>query len=254
VSRLTTLGRAATSVAVFLVLIALWQEICVERWISPVFLPGPDRTLDALWRGLTEGNLVGALGSTVERMVYGWLLASMLGVALGTLIGSSRAARRYLGPTLEFLRPIPASAVIPVAIAFLGLSNKMVLGVIAFGTIWPMLLATVHGFADIEPRLIEVSRALRLTRLDLIWKIALPNALPDILAGMRLGLTIALILAVVGEMLASQEGLGLDILLASRAFRSADLFAGVALLGFTGYVSNLALQIVERRVLRWRGA
>ena len=187
-------------------------------------------------------------------MIYGWLLASLLGVALGALVGSSRAARQFLGPTLEFLRPIPASAIIPIAIAFFGLSNAMVLIVIGFGTIWPMLLATVHGVGDVEPRLIEVSRALRLSRLGVLWKIALPNAVPDILAGMRLGLTIALILTVVGEMLASQDGLGLGILLAARAFHSADLFAGVALLGLTGYVSNLMLQLAERRVLRWRSA
>jgi ABC-type nitrate/sulfonate/bicarbonate transport system permease component len=251
-SRMANLRAGALSVLVFLLLVGLWQLIADFRLVSPVYLPGPDRTVAALWHGLVAGNLTEELWSTVQRMVYGWLLASLLGVALGALIGSSRAARRYLGPTLEFLRPIPASAVMPVAIAFLGLTNGMVLAVIAFGTLWPMLLATVHGIADVEPRLIEVSRALRLTRFEIVWKIALPNAVPDILAGMRLGLTIALILAVVGEMLASQDGLGLAILLAARAFRSPDLFAGVALLGLVGYVSNVALQLTERRVLRWR--
>jgi len=244
--------RALAGIVVFLALIAIWQGVCDAGWISRVYLPSPARTVASLWRGLSEGTMLDELRDTVERMIYGWLLASVLGVALGALIGGSRAARRYLGPTLEFLRPIPASAVIPVAIAFLGLSNAMVLVVIAFGTIWPMLLATVHGFADIEPRLLDVARALRMSRLGMAWKIALPNALPDILAAMRLGLTIALILSVVGEMLASQRGLGLDILLASRAFRAADLFAGVVLLGLVGYLSNMALQFAERRVLRWR--
>jgi len=252
VSRLGRIRATAESLAVFLLLIGLWQLIADWRLISPVYLPGPGRTVAALWRGLARGDLGGELWATVQRMIYGWLLASALGVALGALVGGSRTARRYLGPTLEFLRPIPASAVMPVAIAFIGLTNGMVLVVIAFGTLWPMLLATVHGFADVEPRLGEVSRALRLSRIAQIWKIALPNALPDILAGMRLGLTLALILAVVGEMLASQDGLGLAILLAARAFRSPDLYAGVALLGFVGYCSNVALLLVERRVLRWR--
>jgi len=242
-TRLTRARQLVLSILVFLLLIALWQAVCELRLVSPVFLPSPNRTLGALWRGIDDFRLVDATVATVQRMIFGWLLASFLGVALGALIGSSRVARAYLGPTLEFLRPIPASAVIPVAIAFLGLSNEMVLGIVAFGTIWPMLLATVHGIADVEPRLIEVSRALR---------IGLPNALPDIFASMRLGLTIALILAVVGEMLASQQGLGQDILLAARAFHAADLFAGVALLGAIGYVSNLALQSAEQRILRWR--
>jgi sulfonate transport system permease protein len=249
---LRTVRSAAESVLVFLALIAGWQAIAELHLVSPVFLPGPERIAIALWQGLGSGHLSGELFATIQRMIYGWLLASFLGVALGALIGSSRAARLYLGPTLEFLRPIPASAVMPVAIAFLGLSNAMVLGVIGFGTLWPMLLATVQGFVTIEPRLIEVSSALRLSRLDVVRKLALPHSLPDILAGMRLGLTIALILSVVGEMLASQDGLGLAILLAARAFRSADLFAGVALLGLVGYVSNFALHVTERRVLRWR--
>ncbi len=253
-TRARKLASAGLSLLVFLCFIGLWQLIADWRVVSPVYLPGPDRTLASLWRGLAHGDLSLLLWSTVQRMVYGWLLASLLGVALGALIGSSRIARAYLGPTLEFLRPIPASAVMPVAIAFIGLTDGMVLTVIGFGTLWPMLLATVHGFAAVEPRLVDVSRGLRLSRAAVAWKIALPNALPDILAAMRLGLTIALILAVVGEMLASQDGLGLAILLAARAFRSADLYAGVALLGLVGYVSNMALQLAETRVLRWRSS
>jgi ABC-type nitrate/sulfonate/bicarbonate transport system permease component len=129
----------------------------------------------------------------------------------------------------------------------------MVLAVIAFGALWPMLLATVHGFAAVEPRLYQVSRALGLSRASIIWKIALPSAMPDILAGMRIGLTIALILAVVGEMLASRPGLGQALLLAARSFQSADLYAGVVLLGLIGYGSSVLLSAAESRLLRWRG-
>ena len=109
-----------------------------------------------------------------------------------------------------------------------------------------------HGFAAVEPRLYQVSRALGLSRGEVVWKIALPSAMPDILSGMRVGLTIALILAVVGEMLASRPGLGQAILLAARAFQSADLFAGVILLGLIGYVSGTLLSLIEQRLLRWR--
>lgn len=170
------------------------------------------------------------------------------------LLQAVSAGRVYVEPILEFLRPLPASAVMPLAIAFLGLTDAMVLAVIAFGALWPMLLATVHGFAAVEPRLYQVGRALGLSRLDVIWKIALPSAMPDILAGMRVGLSIALILAVVGEMLASRPGLGQVILLAARSFQSADLYAGVIVLGFLGYISGKILTTVERRLLRWRTA
>jgi ABC-type nitrate/sulfonate/bicarbonate transport system permease component len=252
--QLQRIGWLIASIGVGLLFILLWHAVAQARLVSPVFLPGPDRAWDALIYGLTEGDLLAKTIRTVERMVYGWLLASLVGIVIGAMIGVSQTARAYVEPTLDFLRPLPASAMMPVAIAILGLTDAMVLAVIAFGALWPMLLATVHGFAAVEPRLYQVSRALGLPRRDVIWKIALPSAMPDILAGMRVGLTIALILAVVGEMLASRPGLGQAILLAARAFQSADLFAGVILLGLVGYVSGTLLSLIEARLLRWRAS
>ncbi|MGD9920319.1 MAG: ABC transporter permease [Pseudorhodoplanes sp.] len=250
--QLNRIGWLLASFGVSLLFILLWYVVARARLVSPVFLPGPERTWDALVYGLTEGDLLAKTAATIERMIYGWLLASLVGIVLGAAVGVSQAARVYVEPTLEFLRPLPASAMMPVAIALFGLTNAMVLAVIAFGALWPMLLATVHGFAAVEPRLYQVSRALGLPRRDVIWKIALPSAMPDILAGMRVGLTIALILAVVGEMLASRPGLGQAILLAARSFQSADLYAGVVLLGLIGYVSNQLLSAAESRLLKWR--
>jgi sulfonate transport system permease protein len=97
-----------------------------------------------------------------------------------------------------------------------------------------------------------VARILHLSRLEMVWKIALPNALPDIFAGLRLALTVSLILAVVAEMLAGTIGLGQNITLAARSFRSADLYAGIIVLGAVGYVSNILLQRAEQHLLRWR--
>jgi sulfonate transport system permease protein len=235
-------------------LVALWQLIADLRLVSPVFLPGPDRAWASLIRGFTEGDLLAKVIGTLEHMIFGWLVASIVGVALGALIGSSPRARDYIAPSLEFLRPLPVSAIIPLAIALFGLSQTMALFVIAFGAVWPMLLATVHGFAAVEPRLYEVARSLHMSRTAVILKIGLPSASPDILAGMRLSVTVALILSVVCEILAGLDGLGHWILLSARAFRSADLFAGVILLGMIGYLSSLVVALAERRLLVWRSS
>lgn len=232
--------------------VGLWQLVANFKLISPVFLPGPDRTWAALMRGLATGDLTSKLVGTLEHMAYGWLAASIAGIALGAMIGSSRLMRAYIAPSLEFLRPLPVSAIIPVAIALLGLTQGMALFVIAFGAIWPIMLATIHGFAAVEPRLYEVARSLQMSRPAVVFKIALPSALPDILAGMRLSLTVALILSVVCEVLAGLDGLGHWVLLSARAFRSADLFAGVILLGATGYVTSVAMSLAERRLLAWQ--
>jgi ABC-type nitrate/sulfonate/bicarbonate transport system permease component len=234
--------------------VALWQAIANARLVSPVFLPGPDRAWAALVRGVTEGDLVAKIVGTLEHMAFGWLTASLLGIGLGALIGSAPRVRPYITPTLEFLRPLPVSALIPVFIAFFGLSQTMALSVIGFGSMWPMLLATVHGFAAVEPRLYEVARSLHLSRMAVIFKIGLPSASPDILAGMRLSVTVALILSVVCEILAGLDGLGHWILLSARTFRSPDLFAGVILLGVIGYLTALIVALVERRLLVWRAS
>ena len=197
------LWRAA-SFAVAASFIALWQLIANLKLVSPVFLPGPDRAWASLMRGFSSGDLWSKLAGTLEHMAYGWLAASIAGIAIGA--------------------------------------------------IWPIMLATIHGFAAVEPRLYEVARSLQMSRLAVIAKIALPSASPDILAGMRLSVTVALILAVVCEILAGLDGLGHWVLLSARAFRSADLFAGVILLGVTGYVTSVAMSMAEHRLLAWQAS
>ena len=251
-NRLRELGWRAASIAVGLGFLGLWQFVAWRRYVNPVFLPGPIETWGAMLDGFRNGMLGERTLATVQRMLYGWVLASLVGVGLGAAIGSSRRARDYLAPTLEFLRPLPSSAIVPVGIAFFGLSNAMVIGVVAFGSLWPTLLATIHGFAAVERRLIEVARMLKLSRRAVMFQIAFPSALPDILAAMRLGLITALILSVVGEILAFQGGLGSQILEASRAYRSPELFAGVLVLGMIGLASNVVLSALEARLLRWR--
>ena len=240
------------SAGLLVLIVALWWLASHLQWVSKVFLPTPEAAAAALVEGLSGGELAAFTGATVSRMLMGWLLASVLGVGLGALIGSSATARAWVGPTLEFVRPLPASAIMPLAISIFGLSSNMVLAVVGFGAMWPVLLATVHGLAQVHVRLREVSAGLQLSPLDFVVKIGLPNALPDILAGMRLSLTVALIVTVVGEMIASQAGLGQAILLAARSFRASELFAGVALLGAIGFASNSLLAVLERRFLMWQ--
>ena len=244
--------RFAGSVAVALALIALWQLGANAGLISPVFFPGPDRSFTTLWEQLHDADFWFAFSETVRRMAFGFVSASIAGIAAGTVIGLSSGLRVYLEPTLEFIRPLPASAVIPLFVLLIGLNERMVVSVIAFASLWPVLLATVHGFKTIEPRLIEVSRMLHLSTLEFVFKIAIPNAMPDIFAGLRLALTISLILAVVTEMLSGMEGLGHNIIMAARSFRSADLYAGIIVLGVIGYLTNIAIERLERHVLRWR--
>jgi ABC-type nitrate/sulfonate/bicarbonate transport system permease component len=242
------------SVGVALLFIGIWQLVANAHIVSPVFLPGPDRAWHALVSGFADGSLTGDLASTVEHVFYGWLIASILGIAFGAVLGSSQTLRPYVQPLLEFLRPLPPSALIPLSIALFGLSEGTIVGVIALGAFFPTLLSTMYGFSAVQPRLYEVAQVLGLSRTSVILKIALPSSLPAILAGMRMSLTVALILAIVGEMLTGRSGLGASILQASRSFRSPELYAGVIVLGLLGYASAQILSIAEHRLLGWRHA
>jgi ABC-type nitrate/sulfonate/bicarbonate transport system permease component len=115
-----------------------------------------------------------------------------------------------------------------------------------------VLLGAMHGFGALDPRLAEVSRLLNFNPWQRAWKFQLPSALPHIFAGMRVSIAIALIVTVASEMLSSQPGIGYLMLLAARAFRSTDIFAGIIVLGALGFLINYGTQKLEDRLLRWR--
>ena len=231
-----------------------WKLAADAKLINPLWFPGPDKSFRALAGWIGSGELWDPLGKTVWRMFAGWIAATVAGVVLGAAIASSALARELFEPSAEFLRPLPASAILPPAILVLGLSDAMIVFVVAFGSVWPILLGAIHGFKSVDPRLSEVARMLRLTAWARAWKIQLPNALPDIFAGMRVSISIALIITVASEMLSSQQGVGYMMLVAARGFRSAEIFAGIVVLGVLGYITNSTMQKLEDWLLRWRPA
>lgn len=246
------IGRLALGLPLIVLLIGIWAAASAWSGQPPAVLPTPERTFQALVASIENGRLWAQSQNTLFRMLVGWGLATALGISIGVVIGSSRKLREYLQPTLEFVRPLPASAIVPVAILFLGLSESTILVTIAFGAVWPVLLGTIHGVSSMDPRLNDVARALNLSQTKTMVAMALPNAAPDIVTGMRLSLTTSLIIAVVGEMLTSRPGLGLHILQAARSFNGLEVYAGTIALGMIGFVSNLALRSVEAKMLAWR--
>lgn len=245
-----SLAGALPGLAVVATLLALWEALSRADAIAPVYLPAPSAIGAVLHDQLAQGTLWAPLGATVRRVVLGWLAAVLLGVVLGAAIGLSRTARELFVPSLEFLRPLPASALVPAVILLLGLSEQMVLAVVVAGTIWPVLLESVHGFESADPQLLDAVRLLRLSPRRTLTKVLLPHAVPHILAGARVSIALALILTVVAEMLASRPGLGFGILLAARSFQAPAVFAGVAWLGLIGIVTNQAMLLLEAWWLR----
>ena len=191
---------------------------------------------------------------SLERMLAGYSLAVVGGVAAGVLIGSIRPVRWAAGPPIEFLRAIPPPVLIPFAILTFGIGPQFKVFVIAIGCVWPVLLNTIDGVRGIDPTLRETARSYRIGPLARLLWVVLPAASPRIFAGMRTAVALALILMVISEMEASTNGIGFFILQSQRSFAIPDMWSGILLLGLLGFALNAGFVELERRVLRWHRA
>ena len=192
---------------------------------------------------------------SVGRLAAGYVIAAVLGIGLGVVLGQQPTLRRMATPIIEFLRAIPAPALIPFAILVLGVEDDSKIFLIAVVCIFPVLLNAIDGVAGVEPALLDTTKVYRIGSLDRLRYVVLPAAAPQIFAGMRTSLSLALILMVISEMVASTNGIGYFVLQSQRSFAIAEMWSGILLLGILGYLLNAVFMIVERRVLRWhRGA
>jgi ABC-type nitrate/sulfonate/bicarbonate transport system permease component len=185
------------------------------------------------------------------RLGAGYAIAVAAGIALGVLLGLHRTLRLMASPIIEFLRAIPAPALIPFAILVLGVGDDAKIFLIAIVCIFPVLLNAIDGVAGVEPTLLDTTTVYRIGTLDRLRYVILPAAAPQIFAGMRTSLSLSLILMVISEMVASANGIGYFILEAQRTFAITEMWSGILLLGLLGYVFNLVFTLVERRVLAW---
>ena len=188
------------------------------------------------------------------RLLLGYGISVALGIGVGLMLGTFRLARQAVQPVAEFLRALPAVAVIPFGMLVFGTGDAAKVFIIVLGAIWPILLNTVDGVRGVEPGMLEMARAYNLGRWPRMREVVIPAAMPRVVAGMRTSLSIAIILMVVSEMVASRNGIGYFVLWAQRRFAIADMWAGIVLLGIIGYVANFVFVRAERRLLRWHRA
>lgn len=188
---------------------------------------------------------------SLGRLLAGLILAIILGILGGLLIGSIRWLRALLEPTLEFFRAIPPTVLIPVLMLLVGIGNEMKVAVIVAGAVWPILLNTIEGVRSMDEVLSDSTHTYGITGFNRVRYLILPSAMPQIMAGIRQSLSIALILMVISEMFASDSGLGFTIVQFQRSFAIPEMWSGIVLLGLIGVALSFIFQAVERVVLRW---
>jgi ABC-type nitrate/sulfonate/bicarbonate transport system permease component len=185
------------------------------------------------------------------RLLGGYALALVLGIALGVLIGSNRRLRSLLEPAFEFFRAIPPPVLIPGIVLLAGFDNTMKVLVILFGCIWPVLLNTVEGVRASDEVLGDTCRTYRIAGLMRLRVFVLRGASPQIVTGARQALSIAIILMVISEMFYSAGGLGNRVVRYQREFAIPEMWGGVLMLGLLGVALSLVFWLVERRVMYW---
>ena len=203
---------------------------------------------EALWLGVRFASDV---LPSLWRLSAGYLLACLLGMAMGVPVGLNQTIRRAVEPVLEFFRAIPPPALIPVIVLLAGFGDDTKIVVIVSGAIWPILLNTVEGVKGTDSVLAETCRTYQITGAARLWHFVLPSALPQIVAGMRVGLSIAIILMVISEMFAATNGLGAAIIVFQRSFEIPEMWSGVLMLGLFGFGLSVLFGVFERWMLHW---
>ncbi|MGH8310841.1 MAG: ABC transporter permease, partial [Steroidobacteraceae bacterium] len=190
-------------------------------------------------------------GYSLQRAAIGFLLALGTMLPLGVFLGRVRAAGVLVEPVIEFVRPLPPIAIIPVTMLFLGIGDAARIGVVVYGASFPILINTIEAVRGSHPMLTNVTRSLRLTRLEQMIEVDLPAALPQIMAGVRIAIASSLLLAVVAEMLIAANGLGTYIVRSQERFQIANNLAALLVIVVLALVINWLLKLADDRLLRW---
>src|SRR3954452_18687372 len=216
-------------------LLVVWQVVGDPA--SPYF-PPPSKWFTETRPLLEDGVLWQALGETALTVFLGLLLATVLGAILGALVGSSRVLDRALGPSLEFLRVLPAASLVPLAALMLGYTQEMKLAVVVLPATWPVLLTVRSARRAMSPVLLEVPRTLGLSRGERIRKVLVPALTPSVLLGVRVSGPLALIITLLVEIVTRIDGLGALMGQAQASFKSAQVFGLLVIAGALGFIVN----------------
>jgi ABC-type nitrate/sulfonate/bicarbonate transport system permease component len=244
--------RWPATIVFFAVVLVLWEMASRTGWISTLALPPLSAVGEALMELIHSQSFWRNVTDSLFRIVVGWSLGTVCGLAAGAAMGIWSLPRAIGVPAVAALFPIPKIALLPLLILWLGIGETSKVATISLGVFFPTAIATYSAIDNVPRNLIRMAQSFNLPWLAIVWKIILPGALPGILAGFRISASIALILLVSAEMIGAQYGIGQFILTAGNLMQTDRLLAGVVILSLLGLLIGTVLTRLERRVLRWR--
>ena len=240
------------SVVSILCLLAIWELICQSGVVSSLFLPAPTAIISALLQMIADGEIGVSLAASLYRILAGFFIGSLVGLAVGLVTGTSALMDKIGTPIVNAIYPIPKIALLPLFILWLGIGELSKVTIIALGVFFPVAMNTYSGVKNVDTLLLKVAASFNASWWMTMKSVVLPNALPMIFAGLRLAAGTSLLLLVAAEMIAAQVGIGALILHYGDLMITDRLMAGVIVLSLLGLLFNLILQFVERKAIPWK--
>jgi ABC-type nitrate/sulfonate/bicarbonate transport system permease component len=244
-------GGAGLGLLGFVTFLVVLEIVPRTGLVQEEYLPPLSEIAGALGTLLGEGEFWSALLDTLQGWFLGLVIAVVLGVVLGFVVGTVPVLREFTASTIEFLRPIPSVALIPVAVIAFGTSLRSVLLLVVYASFWQVLVQVLYGVNDVDPVARDTARTFGLGRWSRTVHVTWPTALPYVFTGVRLAAAVALILAVTAELIIGAPGIGNEISEAQSSAAVPRMYALVLVAGVLGVVVNVGFRRLERRLLRW---
>jgi len=251
INRHYSLVVSTISVLVFL---ALWQISADQGWINARYTSTPSAVARAALVIFRTDNFFYHAWVSLSEFGIGFALALVVSVPLGLVLGTSRSIRLFVEPPLMAMYTAPRLALLPILIVWLGIGMASKVAIVFLGAIFPIIVNTIAGVRDADPRLIQAARAFGATRLDIFTKILIPGCLPAILMGIRLGIGRGLLSVIVGEMFVSEAGIGYQIMTYGQGMQIDKLLVYAFVVSIFGYSLTLAVKLMEDHIRSWRPA
>jgi len=246
-----TLRKALLGTAGVVGFLVTWQLIPALGIVDPRFLPYATDTLARLAEEARDLEFWRNIGRTMTTWAIGLAIATVVAVVLGAIIGLVPFLRRATHTTVEFLRPIPSVALIPLAILMYGFQLPAALFIIVFASFWQVFVQVLYGVADVDAVARDTARSFGLSRQSRLINLVLPTTLPYLMTGLRLAAAVAIILTITAELTIGVAGIGRAIVFAQSTGNFTLVYALVIVTGLIGIVVNMVFRLIERRTLSW---
>jgi len=249
--RLRFLRKLLLGIAGLVAFLVAWQLTPTLGVVNSQYLPYVTDVFTRLFEEFRDVAFWRRLGLTMTSWAIGLTVATLAALVLGTIVGLVPWLRRATHTMVEFLRPIPSVALIPLAVLLYGLQMRAALVIIVYASFWQVFVQVIYGVADVDTVARDTARSFGLTRRERLSYLVLPTALPYLMTGLRLAAAVALILAITAEMVIGNPGLGRMIELSRSAGDATGVYAFVVVTGLLGLAVNIVFRFVERRTLGW---